>query len=207
MLKLKCQDRAAYKEKESRQAIAMVDGAGQTNWNPIAGERIANLVTEFMIEHFEDILYETKTYVGRILMKQIYDCIFIMMNHYDQPAKEFNFTILGACIDHGKGTYCTIHLGDGVIVSGGKNRRVISYPYNGKNENETCLVLSDQALRNLKFHSGNADEIQYLALCTDGVYEKRDHMQVVFERVDDLYIKNKFSSRSDDSGIILLKRQ
>jgi len=203
--KLKCQDRTAYKEKGSRQAIAMVDGVGKTNWNPIAGEQIANTVAEFLLEYFDAIPREMTRYMGQILIKKIYDIIFKMMNAYQQPASEFNFTLLGACIDHESGKYCAIHLGDGAIVCGGETNRIVSYPFHGERENETCLVLSDQVLKYLKFHSGDMKAMGYLALCTDGAYENGNNLKEVFTKIRELRERNSLKNGMDDMGIIVLE--
>lgn len=202
---LVCQDRAAYKEKGSRQAIAIVDGIGQTNYNPLAGEMIANVVGEFLMDYFEDILTEMNHHVGTILMKKIYDTVFELMKKYGLPAKEFDFTLMGACIDHKSGKYCTVHLGDGAIVCGGEKPRIISYPFHGMVETETCRVLSDQVLKYLKFQSGWTGDVEYLALCTDGVYEKRERIKTVFDKISNLRMKSMLHRGMDDTGIIMLE--
>ena len=202
---LMCQDRVAYKEKGSKQAIAIVDGVGETNCNPLAGEMIANAVAEFLTEHFEDVLTEMNYHVGTILMKKIYDVVLFAMQQYGLPAKEFDFTLIGACIDHKTGKYCTVHLGDGAIVCGGEKPRVLSYPFHGMAENAKCRVLSDQVLKYLKFQSGWIGDVEYLALCTDGVYGKRDRIKTVFDKICNLRMKTMMQTGVDDMGIIMLE--
>ena len=204
---MQCQDRMAYRENGHRQAIAMVDGVGETDWNPVAGERVAGVVAEFLLDHFEDVPRENKYRLGNVLMRGIYDVILETMEQCQLPAREFNSTFMGACIDHDTGRYCLVHLGAGVIISGGADERVLSYPFNGVGEGETCFTLSERALEKMKIFTGMADGMTSIALCSDGVYGMRSRVKEVFGKVEEFRRSNSiYGDGEDDQGIILLER-
>ena len=47
--------------------------------------------------------------------------------------------------------------------------------------------------------------MEYLALCTDGVYGKRDRIQTVFDKICNLRMKSMLQAGVDDMGIIMLE--
>lgn len=202
---MECQDRIAYQAEGKRQAIALVDGIGETNYNSIAGERVAGAVAGFLIRSFDKIQRETKYSIGNSLMREVYDIIFEVMELYNLPAAEFNSTFMGVCIDLESGEYCAVHLGDGVIVCREKQGRIISYPFNGVRENETCLTLSDHVLEKMKLFFGRTDGWKSIALCSDGVYESRRNLNRVFGCIEDFRNTMSLKEKEDDQSIIMLE--
>lgn len=202
---MECQDRIAYRGEGKRQAIALVDGIGDTDYNSMAGERVAETVVEFLLRSFDKIRTDTKYNIGNSLMREIYDIIFEMMKQYNLPATEFNSTLMGVCIDSESGEYCAVHLGDGVIVCKEEQDRILSYPFNGVREGETCLTLSDHVLEKMKLFYGKTTGWKSIALCSDGVYESRKKLNDVFTCIEDFRNTQLFEEKEDDQSIIMLE--
>lgn len=202
---MECQDRIAYKNEGNRQAMALVDGSGETDCNTVAGKMVADALVNFLLTSFDRIKGETKYNIGNSLMREVYDIIFGLMKEYHLPADEFRSTLLGVCIDQEKGEYCAIHLGDGVIVGREDQYKIISYPFNGVREGETCLTLSDHVLEKMKLFYGKVGNLRSIALCSDGVYETRKNLGNVFSCIEEFKTTRTLKEREDDQGIIILE--
>lgn len=165
-----CQDRVAYSQKGSRQSIALVDGVGKTDRNVIAGEKIAVYMTEYLQDNFEKITGRRQEDIKYDILLNVRRIIESLMVEFGMPEDEFASTIMALCIDHSRGRYCGVHLGDGIMVCRNGKRNIMSYPENGQRRNQTYLTTSEGALQKMKILRGVVQDTTEYMLMSDGVY-------------------------------------
>lgn len=201
---LLCQDRISYQSNGEVQAIALVDGIGQTDKNIFAGERIAHYLTGLLVEKYQMIIREdNKGDVKRKILNDVYFIIEKLMREYAMPKEEFASTLMVLGINHFGRNYCAIHLGDGIIVGKDSKIRVLSYPENGFFESQTYLTISENALKKMKILSGDIGDVKEFALITDGGYEIMD----LNGSVEQLLEQEQFGNIvDDDRGFVCLKQ-
>lgn len=196
-----CQDRSAYREKGRRQAIALIDGTGKTDRNIIAGEKIADCVTEFLLEHFEQCIGQEESLFKFMLLRDVRRIIEELMLEFAAPKEEFASTIMALCIDHERGKYCAVHLGDGIIVCRREALHILSFPCNGLLPDQTWLTISEKALQKMKLLRGDIGSIREFALLTDGMYEE----PVSMDNLPDILKNGKRDvATEDDRSIVRL---
>lgn len=198
-----CQDRWAYKQKEARQAIALIDGIGHTDKNVLAGQQIAEYITEFLVDEFEMLMEEEQQTITCQILKGVHRIIEKFMDKYRMPKEEFASTIMAICIDHQTGKFCTIHLGDGIIFHMNCGLQIMSYPMNGFWSSQTYLTISENALQNMKVFRGEIGDTSEYVLMTDGMYSypiERENLLAVLDnkRMDD--------ETEDDRSVVYLKK-
>lgn len=203
---LKCQDYTEMKRKNGKVSISLVDGRGDTDINACAVKRIADLLNEFMIQFFEEILIENEKTVAYNLMLQVEREIKKMTEEYSADKKEMASTLIAFCIDEISGKYCAVHLGDGVIALKDNSDTVelLSTPMNGISSNQTFLTTFEYGMKYVNVYKGNIDEIKGVLLASDGIYngrEDRENLEAYFsERKEDVILEKKV----DDQSIITM---
>ena len=115
-MELLCQDRVSYKVRKNRQVIGLIDGSGDTDFNVIAGEKVADVVTDFLMEHYEKCMEWSKKAINEELLHSIREEIEKVSNRYGVPSVELKSTLAVVCLDHELDSYCAVHLGDGIII-------------------------------------------------------------------------------------------
>ena len=200
---LLCQDRVSYKENGHRQAIALVDGIGQTNKNVLAGDQIAEYLTDIMVSQFDKIMEQEQVEMNRWLLKDIYRIIENLMQEFSMPKEEFASTIAVIGLDHDRNAYCALHLGDGIIITMNDEIEVISYPENGFCTNQTYLTISENALQKLRRSKGQIDNKTEFAIISDGAYRMSDLHEMLIPLInsEEFYLETE-----DDRGFVRLKK-
>ena len=147
-----CQDNTACRKQDGRQAIALVDGIGQTDVNAEFGKMIAKWMTSFLLENYEEIQKADDQTIAYNLMLRVERILYGGCKEFVVKKEELSSTLLGAAIDQEANSYCLIHLGDGIVAARSKNDKVfiLSGPMNGKKSNETILSTSEGAMKYVK---------------------------------------------------------
>lgn len=201
---LLCQDRISYQSNGEVQAIALVDGIGKTDKNIFASERIADYLTDLVVEKYHMIMKgNNRNDIKRKILSDVYFIIEKLMKEYSMPKEEFASTLMVLGINHSGQNYCAIHLGDGIIVGKDSKIRVLSYPENGFCENQTYLTISENALKKMKMLSGDIGDVNEFALITDGGYEIMDLNRSVEQILDQEHF---VGIADDDRGFVCLKQ-
>ena len=156
-----------------RQVIGLVDGSGDTDVNVIAGEKVVDVMTNFLMEHYEKCMEWSRKAINEELLHLIREEIEKVSDRYGISSGELKSTIAVVCIDHELDSYCAVHLGDGIIIGieEGNVPVPISYPLNGYTRNETYLTTSKDAVKKMKVFRGKLHHMQGFMMCSDGVYE------------------------------------
>lgn len=143
-LNISCQDAIGSYKKDNYASIVLCDGCGS-----VAGsEKAAKLITSFLPKYLCDNFKEFEALRDE-LIKQI---IFLeILNQGQNHNINLDCTLLALVTDGKK--ELVFHLGDGIII-GDKNSeyKVISYPENGKNDNETFFLSGNKALEHLRIY-------------------------------------------------------
>lgn len=198
-----CQDRVSYSHNGMRQAIALVDGIGQTDKNVLAGTRIADYVADFLNTQFGVVMTEKVQDIKFLLLRGIYRIIESLMTEFELPKEEFASTFMGVCIDHGQKKCCAVHLGDGIILHRDTDWDVLSYPVNGLGRNQTYLTVSEDALRKMKLFRGDVGQSTGYAMMTDGMYDepvRKGSIRNIIEK------EWRGGITDDDRGIAVLRK-
>lgn len=198
-----CQDRMSYKYNGFRQAVSLVDGIGQTDKNTLAGEKVAGYITDYLLHHFVTIMTENPQTIKSLLLKDIYRIIESLMDEFEMPKEEFASTVMGICVDHERKKFCTIHLGDGIILRRDSDWKILSYPMNGFSHNQTYLTISEAALQKMRLLRGNVGDATGYVMMTDGMYDypiQNGNLQNIIEG------REKDVPAEDDKGIVMLRK-
>ena len=203
-----CQDRMVYRRNGSRHVILLADGAGTDSALGAegiseilrrAGEMIADEDFDYMNME-EDELRER---VGRCVRGTIRE----LAGRLKVPEETFASTFLAVCADEKAGTWCSFHLGDGAILCRAAQCRVISYPMNGFEENETILTTGKDAFSMMKIRRSYLDDCTAFSLLTDGLWDAglRNCPRASFEaaRSGDMLGRSR---AADDCAAIMLYR-
>lgn len=172
-----CQDQVCYKDVDQCQAIVLADGIGDSDINTYCVKEVVNYSADALLYIMNsELLLSGKRKIIDYLMGGV---IRIISKYVEKgyAVSDLGSTLLGMAVDHRKGRYLLVHLGDGIIIgnsSGGT--RVLSYPVNGSG-NRTFLTTSDNLLKCMKVKIGKMNDLDQIILCSDGMGKDREDDQ------------------------------
>jgi len=145
--------------------VALSDGAGSVSGSEEAASITTDVIVHRLTEEF-DILYEMSTQqISKILL----DEIRIRVNK-ETDVKAACTVLFFARAKDGRAIYG--HLGDGMIFADGESGdRVLSYPENGDEPNQTFFVSHRNAEQRFRVTKGNDFSYNVVLLCSDGLSE------------------------------------
>ena len=206
---LLCQDRVNYKVLDNRQIIGLVDGSGDTDLNVIAGEKVVDVMTNFILEHYDKCMEWSRKAINEELLYIIRRELEKISGRFGIPCCELKSTIAVVCIDHERDSYCAVHLGDGIIIGieEGNVPIPISYPRNGYTRNETYLTTSEEAVKKMKVFRGRLGDMQGFMMCSDGVYEDEIDEKKVWKICEEMEQFRLYGDEKvDDQAVIVLRK-
>ena len=180
---LLCQDGTACQMAEGRLAVALVDATGKTDTSSKNSRGMAQLLSHFLLEHYEDIRHSDEEDISYNLMCRIEKEILEKSQEYGLDKQEFASTLLGLVIDTSSEAYYMIHLGDGLIAVQDEKENIyqLSEPENGRKLKETILSTSEIALKHLRICHGHLNKIRQFILVSDGIYTGYYDMEKIEE--------------------------
>lgn len=178
---LNCQDQVICKIEGNKVAAVLADGIGKTNANAEYGIEMVEEVCDYLLENIEKLEKMRNSQIITTILLVVHRVIKKYMERYSlkcEQVEEFASTLLVICIDLEKEQYLALHLGDGIIICKEKtgNARVISYPFQGRSMQETCLTTSQNLLDYVKIRRGKMENITGILMCSDGVYESNPQL-------------------------------
>lgn len=187
-------------------ASVLADGAGSSEFSAIGSRSMAyglclymhEEATELMIAETKDIRYSIALEIERILDE--------LEGRFDRDKRFFSSTVIGAAFDIKRGAYCTIHVGDGMILSDhGLQYEPLSFPKNGICKEQTYLTTSSGLMNKIEIHRGKLEEIEGLVLISDGVYSYPLRMERLERKLYEIRRGNmKLTSGEDDQSIVFM---
>ena len=203
-----CQDQVFYKENHYSQAIVLADGAGDSDANVPCVEEVTEFAADALLRFAEGKQEEGQAARLEYLMGGIVGIISKYMDRCHLGAETFGSTLMGAALNHRKGRYLLVHLGDGIIIgSNGQQSRVLSYPVNRKAD-QTVLTISENIPERIKVKSGNLEDLSRIVLCSDGVYDWPVNRSFTDRTVWELLSGGRdFAEKDDDQSYIQLRRR
>ena len=153
---------------------------------------------ELMTAETEDIRYSIALEIERILDE--------LEGRFDRDKHFFASTVMGAVFDIKRDLYCTIHVGDGMILSDHGLRYIpLSFPKNGICKEQTYLTTSSGLMNKIEIHRGRLGEIEGLVLVSDGVYSYPLRMESLERKLYEIRCGNvKLTSGEDDQSIVFM---
>ncbi len=208
--KLLCQDRVCYRSSDSRQVIALADGISQQDLNVIGVEKILEMLCKMFIDEHIDLINQKKEDIKYEVVVSIQRKLKCLAKQYGVEKSVFASTLLLVCIDFVNNIYCTVHLGDGIIMYKSESEYdILSYPENGLNRYQTYLTNSPNVYRYLKVSRREVEDMTEIALLSDGTYEfpfpfSLESMTDILEQVR----KSPYNleQKIDDQGVIILRK-
>lgn len=207
--KLLCQDRVCYRSSSSRQVIALADGISQQDLNVIGVEKILGILCDRFANGDVDIINGTTEEIKYDVIISIQRELEELAEQYEVEKSVFASTLLLVCIDFTNNIYCTVHLGDGIILyKPSLEYEILSYPENGLNRNQTYLTNSPNAYRYLKVMKGEIERISEIALLSDGIYEFPLSVEIMTKSLSQVR-KSPYNlkKKMDDQGMIILRKE
>lgn len=207
--KMLCQDQVFCKKGVNGQSVVLADGTGDSNANTFCVREVADFTSDALLEFAEsgfdgpigkeDVIQRLMEGIVRIISKYMESC--------QLPADAFASTLMGIAIDHRRGNYLLIHLGDGIILGrSGQQSCVLSYPVNG-NADQTFLTISENLFLHMKVRQGRLEKLDRLVLCSDGVYNlplgRTFTDQTIWRLLDG---EEEFRAKEDDQSYIEMRR-
>lgn len=187
-------------------ASVLADGAGSSEFSAIGSRSMAyglclymhKEARELMDAETEDIRYSIALEIERILDE--------LEGRFDRDKHFFASTVMGAVFDIKRDLYCTIHVGDGMILSDHGLRYIpLSFPKNGICKEQTYLTTSSGLMNKIEIHRGRLGEIEGLVLISDGVYSYPLRMESLERKLYELRCGNvKLTSGEDDQSIVFM---
>ena len=180
---LLCQDSTACLVAECRLAVALADATGKTDTSSKNSRGMAQLISQFLLEHYDMITKSDEEDISYNLMCRIEREILDKSQEYGIDKKELASTLLGLVIDTRSEAYYVIHLGDGLIAVQDEQAHIyrLSEPENGRKLSETILSTSETALKHLRICHGHLNTIRQFLLVSDGIYTGYYDMEKIEE--------------------------
>lgn len=205
--RMNCQDQIYYQEKNSVQAIALADGAGENSFASKGAKETVEFLTNLFVEHFETLYYMKETDLKKVILLEVQHHLYSKSRQWRTNPLNLNSTFIVIAIDHRSERYISAHLGDGVIaMNDGKNRTIFSYPQNGYTRDRTFLTISTKSEKPVRIQRGNINSIQEFTLLSDG-WRELDHMtEGVDVAIKYLHNDLDFGGTRDDVSAICLRK-
>ena len=154
----------------------MADGSGSDDVNVICVERILDLLADYLLDYFNDICRRDNGKCAYAILITVIRVIGEIMENENRKKEDLGSTLMGVCIDKVSNRFCYVHLGNGIIAYGKKDRGstkhrvgILSRPNDGTEMDQVILTISDCAGQALKLSSGKLKDITGFILMTDGV--------------------------------------
>ena len=173
-----CQDKTYSIITDTRQVIALADGAGSAILSHYGAEAVTKFICLALSEKFDAYFNDN----DGIAVKQRF--IEGILEKLDKTAKQLNCeikelasTLLFVAVDNDR--FIIAHIGDGVIgYLKNDELRIASQPENGEFVNTTVFTTSKDAILTMKLIKGALGEIQGFVLMSDGtetsLYNKKE---------------------------------
>ena len=177
---MKCQDQALYRYRDGKEVLLVADGSGSDDVNVICVERILDLLADYLLDYFNDICRRDNGNCAYAILITVIRVIGEIMENENRKKEDLGSTLMGVCIDKVSNRFCYVHLGNGIIAYGKKDRGsakhrvgILSRPDDGIGMDQVILTISDCAGQALKLSSGKLKDITGFILMTDGVYAEK----------------------------------
>lgn len=166
------QDAVFQKTENGIKASVLADGAGNSPLASIGSKAVSKELCEYMVDEvygFIEASEELVRYNVALVIDRILDELTV---NFERSRDAFSSTIVGAVFDLRRNMFCTVHIGDGMILIDSHNRYVpLSYPKNGLSRNKTFLTTSDRIMEKMQIYRGRLEGINEMVLISDGVYK------------------------------------
>lgn len=198
---LACQDCVAYSEHEDCQAIALADGAGDTDFARIGAERAGETVTQLLTEKFDALYAMEEKLIQFQVIANVKSRLYELCEQYELSLEKLQSTLLGVAVNHKTKQFLAVHLGDGRIqVCKNGIFRTLSYPENSINKCYTKLTSGNHSGKSIRIYRGAIEEIEQFCLSSDGWEEGAQTVNGFLEEERKAYHYN------DDVSFIALSR-
>ena len=217
-----CQDAVKHYEADGTFGMCVSDGAGSKKQSEIASEMIAEIMSKYIVDHFDELYpLEPKEIKSKVL-QQAQEAL----KHLEIPYIEASCTMQLIGISGDQYIHC--HIGDGgTVVRNSDGVQVMSYPENGEEKNITYFLNDITAENHLRIQKGTLKNSDIL-ITTDGCWDifydainktiapavekimeiNKNHETIETESILQKYAKELFSKYTgDDMGIGVLSVQ
>lgn len=222
-----CQDKTARLVKNDVFVIALADGAGSASLSHYGAERVVRDVSEYIVEHFEDLLNcDDGCKVKKMLVEMLRKGLLEEAEKQKCNLRDLASTLLLAAVRNNN--FILAHIGDGVIgYLDGDQLKVASMPYNGEFSNVTTFVTSSDVLNSMRLFKGELNNKDAFVLMSDGTEQSFYHKsskrlagvvkklmhrtclidsQVMRKQLEDAFSSVLLKNTQDDCSIAILAR-
>lgn len=200
-LGLECQDCVSYYENGECQAIALADGAGDSNYAKIGADMSGETLVHLLVENFDDLYKMEEMLVQFQVIVNVKNKLYELCERYNVHLEQFQSTLLGVAINHKTKEFIAVHLGDGRIgIYKNGSSKILSYPENGVNKSYTKLTSGDKSGKSIRVYKGTLEEIEQFILISDGWEENSKSGKVISKS------NTKNYDYKDDVAFIALRK-
>lgn len=201
---LSCQDAVAQCEKNGVTAIALADGASQSEWGGQGAQLTAQTLTELLTESFNELYMMSQEDLQYLLIIFIRKRLYALCRRETISIQEVRSTFLAAA--EKDGCLLLLHLGDGWIAGEQAGKFfVLSEPMNGVYKNQTVLTSSADAAGVIRIKRGMLGELRRLVLLSDGWTDSSGIKMQTVQRV--LHSNRTTRKYEDDVSVISMCRK
>lgn len=202
------QDAVFQKTKSGVKASVLADGAGSAELAAIGSRAISKGICEYMLDEVDGFMEAPMEVIRYNIALEIERILGGLTKAFERDREAFSSTLVGAVFDLGRNMFCTVHLGDGMILSdSGKEYIPLSYPVSGICGSKTYLTTSDRVMEKMQIYRGALDDIKGMVLISDGVYELPFRASMLGKKLRDIKAGiADLDTADDDQSIVFMDK-
>lgn len=202
------QDAVFQKAKNGVKASVLADGAGSAKLAAIGSRAISRGICEYMFDEVDGFMEAPVEIVRYNVALEIERILGGLTKDFERERDAFSSTLVGAVFDLGRNMFCTVHLGDGMILSdSGKEYIPLSYPRSGMCSRKTYLTTSEKVMERMQIYRGTLDGIKGMVLISDGVYELPFRASMLGKKLRDIKAGiADLDTADDDQSIVFMDK-
>lgn len=172
-MNLRCQDYVVSGIYGKYQAIALADGAGNSDMAYYGAQKVSKTVVELLIKNFEELYKMGIEKIRYNIIVNIREELYKLCREEQVRLDDVKSTLLAAAVDTENQRCIMVHLGDGYIgTKTGNACRIISYPMNGMKRSMTYLTTTFPVASKIQVRCGQMESMDAIFLMSDGWCEK-----------------------------------
>ena len=189
-------------------ASVLADGAGSAELAAIGSRAISKGICEYMLDEVDGFMEAPMEVIRYNIALEIERILGGLTKAFERDREAFSSTLVGAVFDLKRDMFCTVHLGDGMILSdSGKEYIPLSYPVSGICGSKTYLTTSDRVMEKMQIYRGALDDIKGMVLISDGVYELPFRASMLGKKLRDIKAGiADLDTADDDQSIVFMDK-